>query len=369
MLREEMEVDRENEEHQQVVEQDEATVADVVVEEGFLCTKMVCGAHICEQAAKDVLKDFQSVIAEIRAVVNASKRSDFIEILSDAGIQRLRTDIQTRFDTSYQMINDVHRYRNQLEEVAVNEEMLRLSEDAWEFITEFIQVFTAVYFAIKVFQKAEITVSDLYVRWEKMELQITKVPDGNNQLKSKLLVALEQHKQKFFECDAFIAALLLDPRINWSQNPEDLYGPALCERGMLQLEKVHQAIANKLQQEDEEEELNNRLGGGRRARQVKVQPTTIRQKVNKFLTEPRLSSAVQISPLQYWYNKRNEEPELYSVSQVVYGAAFSQVKVNMDFSGFALVLPFLKTLLGDEALNTILVSKNNLDLLKNVKFF
>ena len=386
MLLEEEEVDREVEERERqlrqqqaikVEAQEEATVSDVVVEEGTLCTKIVCGAHTCQLAAKDVIEDFEAVIAEVRAVVKETKRPEFAQLLRGAGIQRLHTNVETRWDSLFQMINDVPRLRNQLEELALHSPRLAHSEDAWEFVTEFVQVFTPVHFAMKDFQRADITISDFYIRWEKMELQITKVPDGHKQLKTKLLEALKQRKQKFFECDAFVAALLLDPRINWSQNPEDFYGPVLCERGMLQLEKVHQVIANRLQekhqegqeyqQDDEDEELNQRLGGGRR---VQVQAwQAARQRVNRFLAETRFSSVAQINPLKYWYNKRDEEPEIYRISQVVYGAAFSQVKVGRDFSGFALVLTHLRTLLGDDTLNSILVIKNNLDLLNRVKFF
>jgi len=125
-------------------------------------------------------------------------------------------------------------------------------------------------------------------------------------------------------------------------------------------------------QENEEEALNQRLAGGRRAQvqaeQNPEQPITIRQKVNRFLAQTRLSSTAQLSLLKYWFNKRDEEPEIYRISQVVYGGAFSQVKVERDFSGFALVLTNLRTLLADYTLNAILVIKNNLDLPNRFKF-
>jgi len=364
MLLEEQEVDREADEQQrQGVEQDaqeEVTVTDVVVEEGQQCTKMFCSAHICQLVAQEVIKEFEAVIAEVRAVVKLSNSLEFTELLHDAGIQKLLPNIKEKWESLLQMMNNVDRFRNQLEEIAVNQERLKLSENAWAFVAEFVRVFTPLHLAMKDFQQEDITISDFYVRWEKMVLQITKVPDGQNQLKTKLREAFEQQKQKFFECDAFIAALLLDPRINWSQNPDDFFGSTLYERGMLQLEKVHRIIENQEdQQDDEEEELKQLLGWERRQ--------TIRQRVDRFLEEPRLLPSAP-SPLKYWYNKREEEPEIYRISQVVYGAAFSKIKIKKDFNGFALVLPILKTLLGDETLNDILVCKSNLDLLSKVKF-
>ena len=59
---------------------------------------------------------------------------------------------------------------------------------------------------------------------------------------------------------------------------------------------------------------------------------------------------------------------LYEISQVVYSAAFSSVKVEHDFSGFALVYTHLRTRISNDFLNSIMVVKNNLDLIDKIKF-
>ena len=56
------------------------------------------------------------------------------------------------------------------------------------------------------------------------------------------------------------------------------------------------------------------------------------------------------------------------ISQVVYGLAFSQVKIERDFSEFALVYKHLLTHLSHKILDTVPVVKNNLDLLAKVNF-
>jgi hypothetical protein len=385
MLYQEAEVDRvleeQEEEEQQQEEEEEEDIADIVADGGTLCTKMVCGAHTCQLAVKDILRHFKAVTNEIREVVKVSKRLEFAEILHAARIKKLRLDTETRWDSLFDMISDFHKFRNQLMNVGLDNELLALSENAWQFIAEFIQVFTPVHFAMKDFQRADITMSEFYISWENMELEISLC---QGQLKDDLLQALGRRKKKFFECDAFIAALLLDPRINWSNSSESFFNPELRERGILQIEKIHQVLTNRgqfahqqeqnrEQQQSNFEALDQRLGGGRRGQgqtwQNNEQPTTIRQQINSFLAEMRLSSGVQLNPLKYWYSKRDEEPDIYKVSQVVYGAAFSQVKVERDFSGFALVLTHLRTLLADNTLNAILVFKKNLDLLDRVKFY
>ena len=88
-------------------------------------------------------------------------------------------------------------------------------------------------------------------------------------------------------------------------------------------------------------------------------------------SEPRIWVNENFDILEYWHFKRDDSnwKELYNISQVVFGTAFSQVKVERDFSSFAMVYTHLRTRLSIETLNAILVVRQNLDLLDKVKFF
>ena len=65
----------------------------------------------------------------------------------------------------------------------------------------------------------------------------------------------------------------------------------------------------------------------------------IRQLILKWaLNEARVTLDIEFNILAYC--KKNQKTKcnwLYEISQVVYGAAFSSVKAERDFSGFALV--------------------------------
>jgi hypothetical protein len=307
--------------------------------------------------------------------VSTSKKLEFFEILQNAGIKTLNMDVETNLSSLIQMIIDVHEFEEKLKEIGTNEERLKLSDEAWQFATEFAQLFTPVKEVMKEFQSANMAISDFYISWLRIEIRVSKVPDGQMQLKAKLLEALEQQKHKFFENDIFVAALVLDPRVYWSQNPKDFYNPALCEKGIQHLEKVHQAIINRAQAENTtvqqvenelDEEMNQILGGGKRRKLNEIIP--IRERINDFLTRPIFNSNRWINPIEYWSNKSIIEPEIHSVYQVVFGAAFSKDKTENDFSGFALVHKHLKTLLSDKTLQAIIICKNNLDLLPKIEF-
>ena len=96
----------------------------------------------------------------------------------------------------------------------------------------------------------------------------------------------------------------------------------------------------------------------------------IRQLILKWaLDEARVTLDVEFNILAYW--KKNEKTKwnrLYEISQVVYGAAFSSVKVERDFSAFALVYSHLRTRISNDFLNSIMTVKNNLDLIDKIKF-
>ena len=96
----------------------------------------------------------------------------------------------------------------------------------------------------------------------------------------------------------------------------------------------------------------------------------IRQLILKWaLNEARVKLDVEFNILAYW--KKNQKTKwnwLYEISQVVYGAAFSSVKVERDFSGFALVYSHLRTCISNDFLYTIMVLKNNLYLIDKIKF-
>ncbi|KAG5666082.1 hypothetical protein PVAND_017691, partial [Polypedilum vanderplanki] len=165
--------------------------------------------------------------------------------------------------------------------------------------------------------------SDFYLRWARMQAQIVTLVNGPENLATKLHDSVKLRARKFFECDAFVAALLLDKRFTWSANHEYL-NANLREKGIQHLEKLHHAlyqpVANQQQPEilirEEEEvadaaelEFQRLIGGGdnRRLRADGGQERlNIRQQVERFLTE-RDAWPQDKSILEYWHAKRDNE--------------------------------------------------------------
>ena len=80
-----------------------------------------------------------------------------------------------------------------------------------------------------------------------MVINLEKIADGLNNFTSKLLEALNLRSQKFFECDAFIAALLLDPRFTWNSTGHEVSNDLLRSRRVDHLLKTHHFINSQRQ--------------------------------------------------------------------------------------------------------------------------
>ena len=225
------------------------------------------------------------------------------------------------------------------------------------------------------------------------------VPAGDLGLKLLLTNVINTREQVFFKCEAFIVVLVLDPRF-CSTSGHQLFNTEL-------LIKIHQKLCPRREQsnsssteesiqlnasyssntseemipmnsKDVEAEKVRRFikytGGGTRQGIVNTSSESdedIRQLILKCaLNEARVILDVEFNILAYW--KKNQKKKKwnrpYEISQVVYGAAFSSVKVERDFSGFALVYSHLRTRISNDFLNSIMVVKNNLNLVDKIKF-
>lgn len=69
-----------------------------------------------------------------------------------------------------------------------------------------------------------------------MEIELETLGDGRNQMGSKLADIFKILVKKLFESDAFVASILLDPRINWSAD-DQIFNYELRDRGIVSMKK------------------------------------------------------------------------------------------------------------------------------------
>lgn len=111
------------------------------------------------------------------------------------------------------------------------------------------------------------------------------------------------------------------------------------------------------------------MGGGTR-HNIQAETNTIGKQITTFLESPRVNINADFDIFEFWTLKEFDSTfhDLYEVSQVILSAPSAQVKVERDFSAFLLVLTHLRTRLSAVLLNSIIVSKLNLDLLDLIDY-
>ena len=63
--------------------------------------------------------------------------------------------------------------------------------------------------------------------------------------------------------------------------------------------------------------------------------------------------------VQYWAQRRFEDPELWQLAKVVFGAASTQCSVERDFSQFNIIITKPRNRMKDENLENVLKIKAN----------
>ena len=74
-----------------------------------------------------------------------------------------------------------------------------------------------------------------------MKIEIEDVPEADLGLKLLLTKAINTREQVFLKCEAFIAALVLDPRFCFTSGHQ-LFDTEMLSRGITQLIKILQKL-------------------------------------------------------------------------------------------------------------------------------
>ena len=85
---------------------------------GKICTKMFCGAHVCQLAAKEVTVPFEATLAEIRKFIRNTRAPKYDAIFAD--LKRPRKDIAPRWGSTYIMVSDMFEKLAIYEQIGTN---------------------------------------------------------------------------------------------------------------------------------------------------------------------------------------------------------------------------------------------------------
>lgn len=267
-----------------------------------------------------------------------------------------------------------------------NKDLFKLILSKWTILREIAYILSIPYKASLALQKQQLTLSDVFGIWLKMELHLNACTNNENfqtGLAGNLLDAINARKKRLFDTPMMSAALYLDPRYrNQIINDEPKMNEAKLQlitiwRKMLTLAEPteqetakndslndNQTISFKY---DAQEELDKYLSGVAvtgKVVSVLSNEVDIEHIIDTFNPTPIKSNE---NILKWWEQNKMTHPEIYKLSTVVYAAAPTEVQIEKDFSKLNFIFTDRRYKLMQQRLEDIMMIHLNAEMFNIVK--
>lgn len=253
--------------------------------------------------------------------------------------------------------------------VAENDELIMEDED-WTLVERFVEAFDPVNSATLRLQNEALTMGDFFLIWLECRLRVEELKD--NPIAVALVIAMKDRQTTLLENKAFLAAVYMDPRINYCGS--DFISDENKRVAVDQLLTLWERIRHSTEPPSHEESASSSAQAPSVSRvemmlrkKHSLQDLgrhSIDKKLKELALRPRLSAESDV--LVYWEQQKNSEPQLYQLSQVALGVACTQVTAERAFSGLALILTDRRLNLSEQSLADVLFVKLNQELFSEV---
>ncbi|XP_050093968.1 uncharacterized protein LOC126576706 [Anopheles aquasalis] len=201
------------EEHQNLPRTRKIPLVSIAVDENLLaelCVKMVTwGGLPFNSLDQPGLKDL------LQIHTNALKLP-FRRVIEQNNVKVPVLDNETRWNSGFLMLDYFVKNEEFLRELIDGNDLVQLSEEDWQFLKEYCTVFEPVYCATVRLQNESLTMGDFFFIW--LDCLMTVEEIANSQMASTLVAAMKNRQTLLVEGKPFLAALYLDPRINYVQS-------------------------------------------------------------------------------------------------------------------------------------------------------
>lgn len=266
-----------------------------------------------------------------------------------------------------------------------NVTICRLLIAKWTALKEIVHIFRIPYKATVALQKYDITMSDVYGIWLKMEIHL-KHCMTKKKFKTKLAICLNdtvnERKKTIFENTLMECAIFLDPRFR-KEITNDLQKVARVKQNLIQMwNKVNStqiqadssnnsaSSSNFGSDFDEDAELNKYLAqSGQNEVHISQENTSAaRTRIDSIIDafNPDILPTKN-SVLQFWFSVKNAHPELYKLSLIIYSVSPTEVQIERDFSKMGYIFNDRRCALIQERLEDIMMINLNSNLFYSVQ--
>ncbi|XP_022167062.1 zinc finger BED domain-containing protein 4-like, partial [Myzus persicae] len=354
------------------------------IEVGPLTTCMRCAVHTFQLAICDSMKDrsIQGILSKARKAVKILRTQTYAAWLKREGLKQAILDIETRWNSTFNML-----YRLiELKQFCVTNEQIILSSNDWNLVGKIVTALEPAKIATVQMQSNSLTPGDIYGIWLKTQMSLSKI---NIPLSKTLLKNMAERQKHIFMNPVFESAIYLDPHYQHLMSVTSKTNAVLHLVNTYNLMKNIKNYNDTVQDQDtdefiteisettnenietglEENDPNNfqlylqSLSQGIPSSSQSSSSNTdtvsisIVSLLNLYDNQPILPHTESI--LFYWESKKFECPELYALSHVVMAVPTTQVSVERSFSSLKFVFGDLRSRLGSELLEKIMLIRAN----------
>lgn len=239
-------------------------------------------------------------------------------------------------------------------------EEFRLLVKKWAVLKELIRILAIPYEATVELQRRDLTLSDTYGVWIKMELHLQnrQKKSSKSGLEGKLLNALKKHKDTIFRNPLMKAAMFLDPRFRQritrsSEDTEEAKEVLLAlSRRLTVLSEDQAAEMNQSNESDDSFDTQKAYDQYCKTDNCCNIESDIEACLDVF--DPP-TMPINSSVLNYWHTTFDKEhsPMLFDIAMAIFAVPPTEVDIERDFSTLHFVLSELRCNLSQQTLEDI----------------
>lgn len=253
----------------------------------------------------------------------------------------------------------------------------------WHVVKHLHRILKPLYQATIVMQKSDFTMSDFYASWVQVEEKLNKYVQKSRdaELATLLLHYMSKRKHKLFDNPAMSCALALDPRFcneldeNQKKRSLDALVGLWMRMKVFEMNKnVNNSEAITLEDSDSssDEDIsienttvlmaykNKKDAADEKSNIYSANVSEITSAINTFMIHQHDISEGTI--YNFWMQNHKKFPELFAMSQIIYGISPTQAIVERAFSVLSHTFPAKRNQLDGELLDDILTICLNNDL-------
>ncbi|XP_040360142.1 uncharacterized protein LOC121048176 [Ixodes scapularis] len=323
-----------------------------------------CAAHTLQLAVTDALKESGSctIVAECRALVKKLRVQSAMGLIRKLGLKKPVIDCPTRWMSTLNMLVRLTELKSFVEDFLSEEERSRWIECMWAEVEMLTVALEPAQVATKKLQREQLTIGDFYDAWLTCVLSTSKILSP---LAKALVKFMKKRERDLCDTNIFCGALYMEPRyrllltteqkcqarlhlsktwkrITGLQPKQDIkYIQASVAAAPAEPQDALEAL---LKEKEAEAGAHPEAGG--------LGPVDIACLLEMLDKEARLPRTTNV--LAFWEERKERQPELYSLAKVALGVPATQVSVERAFSALKFILSDQRSCLSLSTLDDVL---------------